>query len=154
MPPVPAVQDEAQQNPPPQYPLWQAPDETQADPTGERAVHVPPAQDRPDWQSPLDVHEPPLPLPPTQAPLTHAVAVPQFFPHAPQLDGSEVVVSQNVPHSVPVQVSVSPAAVILYSTSRFASAPVFEAQVEPVRKMDCRVAPAAKVITIGPLSDQ
>ena len=46
--------------------------------------------------------------------------------------------SQKVPQSVPGQVSVSPAPVILYSTSRFASAPVFDAQVEPVRRIDCR----------------
>jgi hypothetical protein len=32
--------------------------------------------------------------------------------------------------------------------------PVFEGQVEPVRSDACRVAPAAKVIRIGPLSDQ
>jgi hypothetical protein len=52
------------------------------------------------------------------------------------------------------QVSVSPAAIILYSTSMFASAPVFDAQVEPMRRVDCRVAPAANVITMGPESDQ
>jgi hypothetical protein len=90
-----------------------------------------------------------------QAPLTQAAPLAQALPHVPQFDGSEVSVSQYVPQSVPEpQVSVSSVAPILYSTSRFASAPVFDAHVEPVRKMDCRVAPAAKVISIGPLSDQ
>jgi hypothetical protein len=35
-----------------------------------------------------------------------------------------------------------------------ASAPVLEAQVEPVRSDALRVAPAANVMTMGPLSDQ
>lgn len=98
-----------------------------------------------------------VPVPPgTQAPLAHASPLGHAVPQAPQLDGSEAVLSQNVPQNVPVvaQVSVSPAAAILYSTRRFASAPVFAAQVEPVRRMDWRVAPPAKVITMGPLSDQ
>ena len=117
-----------------------------------QALHTPPTQ-LPLWQFVPEVQADPFPAL-TQAPLTHADALGQAFPQAPQLAGSEPVVSQYVPHSVPVQASVSPAAVILYSTSRFASAPVFDAQVEPVRRRDWRVAPAAKVSTMGPLSDQ
>jgi len=64
-------------------------------------------------------HEDPLQVPLTQAwPVAHAV------PHAPQLEGLEVKVVQNPLQDVPEQASVSPAACILYSTSRLASAPV------------------------------
>ena len=65
-----------------------------------------------------------------------------------------MVFVQKVPHSVPGQVSLSPAACILYSTSRFASAPAVEVHVDPVRSNACRVDPAANVNVIGPLSDQ
>ena len=114
-------------------------------------VHAPLVQ-TPLWQ-PVPVVQA-APFEPPQVPPVHANPLPQAVPHPPQLEGSVVVVSQNVPQSVPVQVSVSPAACILYSTSRFASAPVFVAQVEPVRRIDWRVAPAAKLIAMGPLSDQ
>ncbi|HWW15357.1 MAG TPA: hypothetical protein VN310_11905 [Candidatus Dormibacteraeota bacterium] len=64
-------------------------------------------------------HEDPLQVLLTQAwPVAHAV------PHAPQLEGLEVKVVQNPLQDVPEQASVSPAACILYSTSRLASAPV------------------------------
>jgi hypothetical protein len=116
------------------------------------ALHAPFTQ-KPLWQLAPEVQADPFPAP-THAPFAHANPLAQALPQAPQLVGSEAVLSQYVPQSVPVQVSVSPDAPILYSTSRFASAPVFDAQVEPVRKIDWRVAPAAKVITMGPLSDQ
>ncbi len=122
--------------PPVQTPLWQVAAVVQADPTWPE--HAPPAQAKP---------------------------LAQVVPQSPQFDGSVLRVSQNKPHLVPVQVSVSPAAFILYSTSRFASAPSYVpawptpngpcgAQVEPVRRIDWRVAPAAKVNTMGPVSDQ
>jgi hypothetical protein len=129
-------------------------------------VHVPPHDDCPDpqavqtpptqfpvWQFDPEVHADPFPAA-AQAPLTHGNPLPQALPQVPQLEGSVVVASQYVPQSVPGQLSVSPAAPILYSTSRFASAPVFVAQVEPVRRIACRVAPPAKVITMAPVSDQ
>jgi len=112
-----------------------------------------PATQEPLWQVEFDVQAVPAGEP--QLAEMHGCPVAQVVPQLPQLAGSNVVVSQYVPQSAPEpQVSVSPAAVILYSTSRFASAPVFAAQVEPVRRTDWRVAPAAKDIMIGPLSDQ
>jgi hypothetical protein len=116
------------------------------------ALQTPPLQ-IPLWQLEPVEQEEPLGAP-TQAPFTHPAPLPQAVPQAPQLDGSEVRFSQKVPQRVPGHVSVSPAAPILYSTSRFASAPVFARQVEPVRRIDCRVAPPANVITMGPVSDQ
>jgi len=111
-----------------------------------------PDEQNPLWQLELDVQEVPFAVP--HVPETHGSPLAQAVPQLPQLDGSRLVVSQYVPQSAPEpQVSVSPAA-ILYSTSRFASAPVFAAQVEPVRRIDCRVAPAAKLIAMGPESDQ
>jgi len=97
----------------------------------------------------VGVHEPVLQAPPVQgSPLAHVL------PQVPQLVGSEPGVVQMPAHRVPGQVSVSPEACILYSTSRLASAPVFAAQLEPVRSDACSVAPAAKVRTMGPVSDQ
>jgi hypothetical protein len=113
------------------------------------AVQVLPLQQPVGQETALQL--PPEPqVPPLQGtPLAHAV------PQLPQLEGSdEVVVQMPPPHDVPRQESVSPVACILYSTSRLASAPVVEGQVEPVRSEACRVAPAAKVNTVGPLSDQ
>jgi hypothetical protein len=81
-------------------------------------------------------------------PLGHLV------PQVPQLEGSDAGVVQMPLHSVPEQVVVSPGTCALYSTSRLASAPVFEAQVEPVRSVACNVVPAAKVNIVAPLSDQ
>lgn len=113
-----------------------------------------PATQEPLWQ-PASEEQADPPAAPPHALFEHGCVGAQAVPQLPQLAGSRVVVSQYVPQSAPVpQVSVSPAPVILYSTSRFASAPVFAAQVEPVRRTDWRVAPAAKVIMIGPLSDQ
>jgi hypothetical protein len=68
-----------------------------------------------------------------QTPLTQAWPLPQTRPQVPQFAGSEEGVVQMPLHSVPVQLSASPAACTLYSTRRLASAPVFEAQLEPVR---------------------
>ena len=73
-------------------------------------------------------------------PDAHAEPAWQATPQPPQLEGSVAVVSQKLPHIVPEQVSVSPAACILYSIRRLASAPVFAAQVEPVRSEACSVA--------------
>ena len=98
------------------------------------ALHAPFTQ-KPLWQLGPDVQADPFPAP-THAPFAHANPLAQAVPQAPQLEGSEAVLSQYVPQSVPVQVSVSPAAPILYSTSRFTSAPVFVAQAEPVRIID------------------
>jgi hypothetical protein len=95
-----------------------------------------------------------VPPPELHVPPLHPTPTPQPVPQLPQLEGSEEIVVHIPPHDVPGQVSVSPVACILYSTSRLASAPVLEAQVEPVRSEACSVAPAAKVNTIGPLSDQ
>jgi hypothetical protein len=94
-------------------------------------------------------HEDPL-----QVPLTQGWALAQAVPQAPQLEGSEEVVVQKPLQEVPSQASVSPGACILYSTRRLASAPVFEAQVEPVRREACSTSPTAKVMTIAPVSDQ
>ena len=99
-----------------------------------------------------DVLQPP-PLEP-QVPLVQGTPLAHAVPQLPQLEGSDEEVVQMPPHDVPEQESVSPVACILYSTSRLASAPVVEAQVEPVRSEACSVAPAAKVNTMGPLSDQ
>jgi hypothetical protein len=93
-------------------------------------------------------------LPEPQVPLAHGTPLAQALPQLPQLEGSDEEVVQMPPHDVPEQESVSPEACILYSTSRFASAPVVEAHVEPVRSEACNVEPAAKVNTMGPLSDQ
>ena len=79
-----------------------------------------------------------------QAPLEHGVPLAQAVPQEPQLEGSDFVSSQMVPQRVPVQVTVSPGAPILYSTSRFASAPVLVAQVEPTWRIAESDAPAAK----------
>jgi len=95
-----------------------------------------------------------VPPPVLQVPLVQGIPVGQAVPQVPQLEGSEVDVVQMPAHNVPLHVLVSPEVCILYSTSRLASAPVFEAQLEPVRSEACRVAPAAKVNTMGPLSDQ
>jgi hypothetical protein len=94
-----------------------------------------------------------LQLPP-QLPPVQDVPMEQAVPQDPQLEGSEVRVVQNPAHEVPAQLSVSPVACILYSTSRLASAPVLLAQVEPVRTEACSAAPAEKVMTMGPVSDQ
>jgi hypothetical protein len=95
------------------------------------------------------------PLPPApQVPLAQGAPLAHVVPQAPQLEGSDEDVVQKPPHDVPGQESVSVLACILYSTNRFASAPVLEGQVEPVRSEACKVAPAAKVNTMGPLSDQ
>jgi hypothetical protein len=96
------------------------------------------------------------PPPEPQVPLVHATPLVHAVPQAPQLEGSDEGVVQKMPHNALglAQVSASPVACILYSTSRLAPAPVVEAQVEPVRNEACSVAPAAKVKTIGPLSAQ
>lgn len=91
---------------------------------------------------------------PEQDPLVQGCPVAHALPQLPQLDGSEDGVTQMPEHKVPGHESVSPAACILYSTSRLASAPVFEVQLEPVRSDACKVAPAANVRTMEPLSDQ
>jgi len=70
------------------------------------------------------------------------------------LEGSDPGVVQMPLHNVPEQVVVSPETWALYSTSRLASAPVLEAQVEPVRSVACNVVPAANVNIVAPLSDQ
>jgi hypothetical protein len=146
------VQAVLQQTPLEQFPLAHCEAEEQAPPCA-TAVEQTPELQTPLWQPVPVVQDDPIA--PAQALPVHANPLAQALPQAPQFAGSAVVVSQNVPQSVPEpQVSVSPAAPILYSTSRFASAPVFEAQVEPVRRIDWRVAPAAKVISIGPVSDQ
>ena len=120
---------------------------------GAHALQAPPEQ-FPLWQVEPVVHALPAGAP-AQALLVHGCPGAHALPQPPQLEGSEVVVSQYPAHSVPApQVSVSPAACILYSTRRLASAPVFEGHVEPVRSDAVRVAPAANVMTIGPLSDQ
>lgn len=111
-----------------------------------------PDEQTPLWQVAFDVQAVPVGAP--QPEETHGCPAAQAMLQPPQLEGSEVVVSHMPAHTVPGQVSVSPAACILYSTRRLASAPVLAAQVEPVRRTACRVAPAAKVITMGPLSDQ
>jgi hypothetical protein len=95
-----------------------------------------------------------VPPPEPQVPPAQGTPLAQVVPQLPQLEGSEEDVVQKPPHDVPGQESVSPEACILYSTSKFASAPVFEAHVEPVRKEACRTSPAANVITIAPVSDQ
>src|SRR5450631_4257294 len=96
-----------------------------------------------------------VPMPPVpQDPLVHGVPLAHAAPQLPQFEGSDEDVVQMPPHDVPEQESVSPLACILYSTSRFASAPVFEGHVEPVRSEACNVEPAAKVNTMGPPSDQ
>jgi hypothetical protein len=59
-----------------------------------------------------------------QTPRLQLVPCLQTEPHAPQLEGSEVKVVQNPLQDVPEQALVSPAACILYSTSRLAPAPV------------------------------
>jgi len=89
-----------------------------------------------------------------QLPLVQGVPLAQAVPQLPQLEGSEVRAVQNPLQEVPAQLSVSPVACILYSTSRLASAPVLLAQVEPVRNDACSAAPAAKVMTMAPVSDQ
>lgn len=89
-----------------------------------------------------------------QVPLVQGEPLVQAVPQVPQLEGSAEVAVQNPEQDVPAQLSVSPGACILYSTSRLASAPVLLAQVEPVRNEACKEAPAAKVITMGPVSDQ
>jgi hypothetical protein len=91
-----------------------------------------------------------------QAPLVQGTPLEHAVPQLPQLEGSDEGVVQKMPHNALglAQVSLSPAACILYSTSRLASAPVVDAQVEPVRSEADSVAPAAKVNTMGPLSDQ
>jgi len=116
----------AEHNPATHEPLWQTVSEEQADPTAARP----------------------------QVPLVHGCPVGHAVPQPPQFAGSEIIVSQMPPHCVPGHESASPAACILYSTRRLASAPVFEGQVEPVRSDACKAAPAANVRTIGPLSDQ
>src|SRR5712675_2600038 len=97
---------------------------------------------------------PPPPL--LQVPLAQGTPLPQTVPQAPQLAGSEVVIVQKVPQETRGlgQESVSPAACILYSTNRLASAPGVLAHVDPVRSAACRVAPAAKVSEMEPVSDQ
>jgi hypothetical protein len=142
---------------------WQTPD-TQI---GVAPEHWPfdvqpaePAAQTPDTQDPLWHVVPVVQAAPAgapeQDPLVHGCPVPHAVPQLPQLDGSEAVVSQMpVPHTVPAHgLSVSPVACILYSTRRLASAPVFEGHVEPVRSDALRVAPAANVKTMAPLSDQ
>jgi hypothetical protein len=120
------------------------------------AVHAlqTPDEQTPLWQLVPIVHAVPAGAP-AQAPLMHGCPEGHAVAQLPQLDGSEVVVSHMPEHDLPAHgVSVSSAACILYSTSRLASAPVFEGHVEPVRSDAVRVAPAANVMTIGPLSDQ
>jgi hypothetical protein len=95
-----------------------------------------------------------VPPPEPHVPLAQGTPLAQVAPQLPQLEGSDEDVVQKPPHEVPGQESVSPEACILYSTNKFASAPVFEGQVEPVRSEACNVEPAAKVNMIGPLSDQ
>ena len=102
---------------------------------------------QPDTQTPLvhvplehcaaDVQAPPADASP-QPPSMQGVPLVQAVPHAPQLEESAEVLVQNPLQVVPAQASVSPAACILYSTSRLASAPVLLAptgpgQMEPVR---------------------
>jgi hypothetical protein len=119
---------------------------------------------QPDTQTPLvhvplehcaaDVQAPPADASP-QPPSMQGVPLVQAVPHAPQLEESAEVLVQNPLQVVPAQaLSVSPAACILYSTSKLASAPVFVAQVEPVRKEASRTSPALKVMTMAPVSDQ
>lgn len=89
-----------------------------------------------------------------QLPLVQGVPLAQAVPQVPQFEGSAEVVVQNPLQKVPAQASVSPVACILYSMRRLVSAPVFEAQVEPVRREACRTSPALKVMTMAPVSDQ
>jgi hypothetical protein len=116
------------------------------------ALQTPETQ-TPLWQVEPDAHELPFAAP-VQAPLVQGCPVAHAVPQLPQFDGSEDGVTQMPEHNVPEHESVSPAACILYSTSKLASAPVFEVQLDPVRNDACKVAPAAKVRTMGPLSDQ
>jgi hypothetical protein len=108
-----------------------------------QALHTPPTQN-PLWQPPPDEQAVPFPAGP-QTPKAHAAPDGQTVAQVPQLEGSETVFTHRVPHWLPgpLQENVSPVPCILYSTSRLASAPVFAAQVEPVRSNACRVAPAA-----------
>lgn len=128
------VQAVLQQTPLAQFPLAHCEPEEQAPPCAIAEVQTP------ELQIPLSQPVPAVqddPFAPAQAPPAHCHPDAQALPQEPQLAGSAEVVSQNVPQSAPEpQVSVSPAAPILYSTSRFASAPVFEAQVDPVRRID------------------
>jgi hypothetical protein len=104
-------------------------------------------------QAPLQSTWPPV-QPVGQAPLVQAWPLGQAVPQEPQFEGSALVVVQNPLQEVPEQASVSPWACILYSTSRLASAPVFEAQVEPVRREAWSTSPALNVMTMAPVSDQ
>jgi hypothetical protein len=122
-------------------PLKHCEAEIQAAPFGEGGAHLPESQKVPCLQR--EPHAPQLlgsvcsfthkplqfvcPAPhedPLQAPLTQAWPLAQAVPHPPQLEGSAVKVVQNPLQDVPEQASVSPAACILYSTNRLASAPV------------------------------
>jgi hypothetical protein len=167
----PAGQAAAVQTPPVQVPLEHCPADTQAPPFGRRGAQTPAVQkEKPGLQmlpqapqlllsvcsfvqAPLQNTCPPEQAP-GQAPLVHAWPLGQAVPHAPQLEGSATVVVQKPLQVIPEQASLSPAACILYSTSRLASAPVFVAQVEPVRSEACSTSPAANVMTIAPVSDQ
>jgi hypothetical protein len=112
-----------------------------------------PALQTPLWQVVPEVHAVPVGAP-VQMPLVHGCPAPQASAQLPQFDGSELVVSQMWLQSVPGHVSVSPSDCMRYSISRLTSAPMAETQDEPLRNEACSVAPAAKVRTIGPLSDQ
>src|SRR5258708_3611007 len=122
-------------------------------PAGQEAAQTPLVQ-VPLEHCAADVHAPPTDASP-QPPSMQGVPLVQAVPQAPQFEGSAEVVVQNPLQEVPEQtLSVSPAACILYSMRRLASAPVFVAQVEPVRREACNTSPTAKVITIAPVSDQ
>jgi len=106
-------------------------------------------------QTPLHSVWPALQPPPApQAPAVQGCPLAQAVPHVPQFDGSVVGSVQPPAHDVPAQARVSPAWPILYSTMRLASAPTFEAQVEPVRNDACSLAPAAYGTWIPPVSIQ
>jgi len=66
----------------------------------------------------------------------HGTPLAQALPQEPQFEGSDDGVVQKPLQSVPGQVSVSPVCCILYSIIRLASAPMFELQVLPVRRVD------------------
>ncbi len=145
---VAAVQDDAPQTlgpPPPQVcPEAQVPQLRVPPQPSERVPHVAPMATQVFGVQAGALH----------APLVHPSPLEQTFPHAPQFSGSARVDVQMPPQRVPVHVVASPEACILYSTSRLASAPTLELQLDPLRREACSVAPAAKAISIPPLSDQ
>jgi hypothetical protein len=85
-------------------------------------VQTPPHMTCPAWQEPAP-----------HVLFVHGVPLGQAVPQEPQFETSEVRVVQMPPQAVPRQESVSVLDCILYSTSKFASAPTLEEQVDPVR---------------------